>query len=61
MANRNPVCKLTSPNPEPLSEQPLTIRVPLTIDVWVRSLPNKTEWLRQVITEAYQREIKSEE
>jgi hypothetical protein len=32
-------------------------RVPIHIDAVVRSLPNRSAWLRRVITEAAQREL----
>lgn len=45
-------------NPEKLfADQPLAVRVEVEFDTWVRSLPNKTEWLRKVITEAAKREM----
>lgn len=58
--NSNPTFKLTSPNPEPMSEQPLTVRVPLSIDSFVRSLPNRNEWLRNVIAKAAAEELKKQ-
>ncbi|NJM77059.1 MAG: hypothetical protein HC852_16330 [Acaryochloridaceae cyanobacterium RU_4_10] len=33
------------------------IRLPIHIDALVRSQPNRTAWLRRVITEAAQREL----
>jgi hypothetical protein len=33
------------------------LRLPLSIDEFVRALPNKQGWLRQVITDAAQREL----
>lgn len=43
---------------EPMGEQPLAVRVPVTIDKWVRSHPDRANWLRKAITDAYQREVK---
>lgn len=57
MANHNPKYKYTSLYDEPMSEQPLAVRVPLSQDKYVRSLPNKTEWLRQAIAEKYARDL----
>jgi len=37
---------------EPLAEKQLQIRVGATVDAAIRALPNKTAWLRRVITEA---------
>ncbi len=41
----------------PLAEQNLSVRLTADIDEFVRSLPNKSAWLRRVITEAVQREL----
>lgn len=41
----------------PLAEKPLTIRVPVDIDEAIRALPNRSEWMRKVLTEAAQREL----
>ncbi|NET16930.1 MAG: hypothetical protein F6K08_30995 [Okeania sp. SIO1H6] len=35
------------------------IRLPLKIDAYVRSLPNRSEWIRKVITEAALAEMES--
>jgi hypothetical protein len=40
-----------------LSKIALSAKVPIDIDAVVRSLPNKSAWLRRVITEAAQREL----
>ena len=45
---------------EPLAESPLMARVPVHIDKTVRLLPNRSAWLRRVITEAAQRELMQE-
>lgn len=36
-------------HPEEMAETPLSVRVPVDIDRYVRSQPNRTEWLRQAI------------
>lgn len=41
---------------EEMAEQPLSVRVNAELDKFVRSLPNRTEWLREAITEKYNRE-----
>jgi hypothetical protein len=43
-----------------LASQPLCVKVNREIDAKVRSLPNKSTWLRRVITEAVQRELMGE-
>ena len=42
---------------DPLAASALMARVPVHIDTVVRSLPNRSAWLRRVITEAAQREL----
>jgi len=42
---------------EPLSKQVVGVRLPESIHALVQALPNRTEWLRRVITEAAQREL----
>lgn len=46
---------------EPLAASALMARVPIPIDSLVRSLPNRSAWLRRVITEAAQRELMGKE
>lgn len=57
MANPNPTYKYKHLYDEPMSEQSLSIRLPATQDKYVRSLPNRTEWLRRAIAEAYERDM----
>jgi hypothetical protein len=45
------------PKPNSLASEILAVRVEKPIDGVVRALPNRTEWLRRVITEAAQREL----
>jgi hypothetical protein len=54
--NPNPKHKYTSPYSEPMSDRTIGVRLPLRLDAQVRSLPNRTEWLRRVIEEALERE-----
>lgn len=39
-----------------MAEQPLSVRVGVKIDQYVRSLPNRAEWLRSAIEEKYEKE-----
>jgi hypothetical protein len=41
---------------EPVAEQPVSVKLPVSLDEYVRSLPNRTEWLRQAIAEKLERE-----
>ncbi len=67
MRNPNPKFDHLKPLPRadnttaPLAATGLIARVPVEIDAAVRSLPNRSEWLRRVITEAAQRELLSKE
>jgi hypothetical protein len=42
---------------EPLSKKTVFVRLPESIDTVVQILPNRSAWLRRVITEAAQREL----
>jgi hypothetical protein len=44
-----------------LAERPTQVRLTVEIEAAVRSLPNRAEWLRRVITEAAQRELLNED
>lgn len=54
MANPHPTYKLT-PYGEAMAEKPVAVGLAKEIDTYVRSLPNKTEWLRQAIAQKYAR------
>ncbi|MBW4641244.1 MAG: hypothetical protein KME05_24125 [Gloeocapsa sp. UFS-A4-WI-NPMV-4B04] len=56
MANSNPKHKYTSPYSEEMAERPLSVRVTAELDKQVRSLPNRTEWLREAIAEKLERD-----
>jgi hypothetical protein len=66
--NRNPVITpefLAHQKPRPsdlpddavLAGKALAVKVPVEIDVAVRALPNRSAWMRRVLTEAAQREL----
>jgi hypothetical protein len=42
-------------------EQPLCVKVPEELASVIRGLPNRSAWLRRVITEAAQRELMNKE
>lgn len=44
-----------------MAEKPLSVRVNAEVDAWVRSLPNRTEWLREAIEAKYEREKQQKE
>lgn len=56
VANPNPTYKLKQLYDQPVADQPVAVKLPVELDAWVRSLPNKSDWLRRVIAEAYERE-----
>jgi len=47
--------------PDTLVHIARAIRLPIEIDAVVRSLPNRSAWLRRVFTEAAQRELINKE
>ncbi|MDY7014241.1 MAG: hypothetical protein SVX43_11705 [Cyanobacteriota bacterium] len=65
MSNPNPRTDQLRPfqlsNPIPLAKNPLTVRVRVDIDEWIRHLPDRNEWLRRTITEAVERELGSKQ
>lgn len=56
MPNPNPTYKIPLKYEEPLAAKSLSVRVNVELDTFVRSLPNRAEWLRQAIADAYERE-----
>ena len=42
---------------KPKAEKPLSVRVPQDIDEYVRSLPNRSQWLEEAITEKARKEM----
>lgn len=60
MANPNPTYKYKHLYDEPLAEQTVATRLPKSLDVWVRALPNKSEWLRKAIAAQYERDLKEQ-
>ena len=57
MANPYPTYKLTPLYGEAMAEKPVAVRLAKEIDAYVRSLPNRTEWLREAIAEKYQKDL----
>ncbi len=41
---------------EAMAEKIIGVRLPIELDEYVRSLPNRAEWLREAIAEKKQRE-----
>jgi hypothetical protein len=65
MPNPHPKTAHLSPMPKvgdrALATVALSAKVDPEIDALVRALPNRSEWLRRVITEAAQRELATKE
>jgi hypothetical protein len=56
MANKNPsVGTRFQANPEKLASKAISVRLPEAIDIRVRALPNYSDWLRKIITEAVEK------
>ena len=45
------------PKPNALASQPVSVFLPKDLDVIVRSLPNRSHWLRRIISEAVYQEL----
>lgn len=41
---------------KPMAKQPVSVLLTAELDEFVRSLPDRTEWLRAAIADAYERE-----
>jgi hypothetical protein len=39
------------------NSQPVSVLLPPEIDALIRALPNRSDWMRRVLTEAAQREL----
>lgn len=57
MANLKPKCKFPAPQDvSKVARKSISVKLPPEIDKFVRSLPNRTEWVRRAIADAYERE-----
>ncbi len=54
--------RFMSPNPEPLADKALSVRLPVSIDALIRALPSdqRADWLRRILGEAAKRELLSD-
>lgn len=52
----NPLIYAKPLQDKPMADTPLSVRVPIDLDEYVRSRSNRTEWLRQAIAEKHDRE-----
>lgn len=59
--NPNPKNKFTQIYSEPVAKSSVSVKLPANVDAYVRSLPNRTEWLRQAIADAYERDMQAQQ
>ena len=52
--------KLVKIGNEPVAETAISVKLPLTMDAWVRARPNRADWLRKAIADAYERDLANE-
>ncbi len=57
--NPNPVQKLTPIGASALDDSPLSVRVSAELAQYVRSLPNRGEWLRKAIARQVEEDLKN--
>ncbi len=55
--NPNPSQKLMPKGDTAMAVSPLAVRVPIYIDEYVRSLPDRTEWLRKAIARQMEEDL----
>jgi hypothetical protein len=58
--NPNPKNRLTRVYDTPVAATPVTVKLPVDLDEYVRSLPNKSEWLREAVAEKFARETREQ-
>ncbi len=58
--NPNPSQKLAPMGDKAMAVSPLAVRVPIYIDEYVRSLPDRTEWLRKAIARQMEEDLAAE-
>jgi hypothetical protein len=61
MSNPNPTYRYPKKSKEELAPQVVGVRLPVDMDKYVRSLPNKTEWLRQAIAAQIERDMQQQQ
>ncbi|MGL4621467.1 MAG: hypothetical protein ACRCZS_20810 [Chroococcidiopsis sp.] len=57
MPNLNPTGKMLRVHNTEMAKEVVGVRLPIDLDEYVRSLPNRSEWLRKAIAEAYQKDV----
>lgn len=59
MSNPNPTGQMKRVYEEQMAKIPLSVRMPVEIDNYVPSLPNRTEWLRKAIACQVEEDLKN--
>lgn len=59
MSNPNPKSPIKRIYEEEMAAAPLSVRVSADFDKYVRSLPNRTEWLRKAIARQIEEDLKN--
>lgn len=59
MSNPNPTGQMKRVYEEQMAKIPLSVRMPVEIDNYVRSLPDRTEWLRKAIARQVEEDLKN--
>jgi len=57
MTRRDYLTRFQPTGVEPLADKPTAVFLPKDVDAYVRSLPNKADWLRNAIAEAMSKDI----
>lgn len=58
MPNPNPTGQIKRVYEQQMAKIPLSVRMPVEIDAYVRSLPDRTEWLRKAIERQVAEDLK---
>ena len=57
----NPQTYFKPTAPEPVAKLPVTVKLPIVLDEYVRSLPKRAEWLRQAIAAQVERDLQAQQ
>jgi hypothetical protein len=58
---RGDIATRFQPKPGSLASKPISVLLNKEIDAVIRALPDRSDWLRRVITEAAQRELMTDD
>ncbi len=60
MSNPNPKYKFRNDQVGEVARRSISVKLPPEVDAFVRSLPNRAEWLRQAIAAQVERDLQQE-